>query len=554
MKSRISYCNARTLIRKNMTRFAPAWVLYGVFLLLCLVIMMDGDLSRQYLAQSIGHTATVMAFFNACYALLCAQLLFGDLYNSRMCNALHAMPMRREEWFLGNVLSGLIFFLVPTGAVSVLSLFFVGSWVQIPLLWLAATALQFVFFFGVAVLATYCVGNRFAMVAVYGILNGFSLIAYWLVDQLYQPMLYGMEANMDMFLVLCPVVQMCRCPFIDLTVTKDQAFLEMNNWGYLGICAGIGVVCMVLGLLLYRKRNLELAGEFITVRLLQPVFLVLYTLCAGAVCHGFFSVFVGENNMWFLLVGMVIGVFTGCMLLERTVRVFHKRTWIKLGSIVLVFGASLLLTKLDPLGVTRWVPEKADVQSVTVYTGSSRNYLDQNYAITDEATVEKLIALQEYGVNHRNEGFNGYVDTVLHLQYTLKDGRQVKRYYSIDVHTEAGKQLQSILSSPEMVLGMTAAEVAHLDNITSIQGVFEGEITDTAKIRELLAAIVLDCQAGTMAQDWTYHQNGNSQYLSIEFAMERDGRRYYEYRDVTVFNNCTNTRAWLDSHGYKSEK
>lgn len=49
------------------------------------------------------------------------MLLFGDLYNSRMCNALHAMPMRRETLFLTNVVSGLLFSMIPTAVMALLS-------------------------------------------------------------------------------------------------------------------------------------------------------------------------------------------------------------------------------------------------------------------------------------------------------------------------------------------------------------------------------------------------------------------------------------------------
>jgi hypothetical protein len=47
------------------------------------------------------------------YALVCALTLFGDLFNSRMCNAIHALPLRRESWFCTHALTGLCFSVVP---------------------------------------------------------------------------------------------------------------------------------------------------------------------------------------------------------------------------------------------------------------------------------------------------------------------------------------------------------------------------------------------------------------------------------------------------------
>ena len=38
--------------------------------------------------------------------LLAALVLFGDLDNPRMCNALHALPLRRETWFFSHAAAG----------------------------------------------------------------------------------------------------------------------------------------------------------------------------------------------------------------------------------------------------------------------------------------------------------------------------------------------------------------------------------------------------------------------------------------------------------------
>ena len=92
MKLRTSCFNI-TAFRKNLTRFAPLWILASVFqaLLLLMIVARSADLVAAQLADIPGP----MALYNLGYALLCAACLFGDLFNSRMCNALHAMPMKR---------------------------------------------------------------------------------------------------------------------------------------------------------------------------------------------------------------------------------------------------------------------------------------------------------------------------------------------------------------------------------------------------------------------------------------------------------------------------
>ena len=303
MKSRTSFFNG-TILKKNITRFAPVWGLYSLGLLMVTVIMADSS----YFAMNLADSIVAFALINCLYAPLCAMLLFGDLYNSRMCNALHAMPMRRETWFFTNILSGLLFSIVPNGVMSLFSFLLVDGMFAVPLLFWLGTTMQYLFFFGTAVLAVFCVGNRFAMALVYIILNGFSLILYWLVNSLYSATLYGVVIREDSFYRFSPVVKMVA-DFEYLNVSKWGTWNFVDGWGYMGICAGLGIVCFALALHAYRRRNLECAGDFIAIPWLSPIFLVLYTLCGGACCHGFFSLFIGEDSYFFLILGFIIGFY-----------------------------------------------------------------------------------------------------------------------------------------------------------------------------------------------------------------------------------------------------
>jgi len=355
MKSKTLYFNP-SAIQKNATRFAPVWALYGVMWLLILVTMLDSDGSGFWFASSWASSLQAMPVLNCAYAFLCAQVLFGDLYNSRMCNSIHALPMRRESWFVTHVLSGLGFSLVPNLVIMVLSLLFLEGWWVIAPLWLLGMTLQFIFFFGVAVLSAYCVGNRFAMLLMYGLINGLSLLVLAMLECLYLPMLHGIVLNTEPFLHWCPLVWQCSFEYLDLDKMTYAVTLG-TGWGYLCLCALVGLVFMGLGLLVYRKRNLECAGDFLAVRWLRPVFLVLYCLCAGMAGYLFFSLFVGEETLFFLVIGLILGWFTGKMLLERNLRVFGKKSWLCCGALVLVLMLSLGLTKLDFLGLTRWLPK-----------------------------------------------------------------------------------------------------------------------------------------------------------------------------------------------------
>lgn len=540
MKLGTSFFNIAAL-RKNLTRFAPAWGLYGLFLLL--IVLNNGTLDAEFFAEGMQISMVMMAVVNFFYALLCAQLLFGDLYNSRMCNALHAMPVRREGWFLTNVAAGLLFSLIPNAVATLVSFVICGEFWMTPALWLCAVTMQFVFFFGVAVFAAYLVGNRFAMALVYIILNGFSLILYWLVYSIFQPMLYGVTVQPEPFFDFCPVVNMCRFSYMDIYWENMQAHWQIaDGWGYLGICAGLGILAMALALLCYRKRDLETAGDFAAVKPVGPVFLLLYTICGGACCHGFFSVFLGDESELFLFLGLAIGFYTGSMLLKRTVRVFKLKTFLGFGAVALAMILSVIVVRTDLLGIVGWVPKAEQIQSVSITTGGTSNYRNTHLTLTETEDLEKILQIHQYGLQNRNAGTDGKRDARVLLRYTMKTGAVREREYYVNVDTPCGDMIRYYISRPEMVLG----DVYGKPDEFKLQGVEiakEGDfIVSEEALRSLMDAILADCASGDLAQDWAYIDDYKMDYwISLRFVSE-EGLHYYA--DVHFTEASANLMAW----------
>lgn len=228
MKSRISFFNA-TAFKKNITRYAPLWAIYiigGLLVMLTVLAGLESRLAGKTLANTIGPFSII----NMIYAAICAQLLFGDLYNSRLCNALHAMPLRRETWFFTHIASGFAFSLVPhiVGALVMMPL--LGENAFVAFFWLAGMTLEYIFFFGLAVFSVFCTGNRLGMVAVYGILNFASIIAYWFVYTIYEPMLLGVSISEDIFCLLSPVVQMVRSQLLKFVPVNESVAYYMIQY------------------------------------------------------------------------------------------------------------------------------------------------------------------------------------------------------------------------------------------------------------------------------------------------------------------------------------
>ena len=108
MKLKTSFFNP-TVLRKDVTRFAPLWGLYTVFMLMVVFLLGLDENEPARFASIAPNITQAMGAVNCVYGGLCALLLFGDLFTSKMAGMLHAMPMRREGWFLTHFTAGMLF-------------------------------------------------------------------------------------------------------------------------------------------------------------------------------------------------------------------------------------------------------------------------------------------------------------------------------------------------------------------------------------------------------------------------------------------------------------
>ena len=579
MKLRTSFFNP-TVLKKDLTRFAPLWSLYTVFMLLFLLLI-GADDAPEAPAMLMNNASAIMggmSLVNLVYCGLAAFLLFGDLSNARLCNALHAMPMRREGWFLTHLCAGFLMCMVPNTLGALIAAGMLQQYCYGAFIWLAVMLLQFLFFFGVGVFCTVCAGNRLGAVVMYALVNFLSVLAAWLVMTFYQPVLYGIELDLEDWAAHSPAVGLAGKEYISTAYDNMRSTTEFKgfvtaDWRYLGIAAAVGAALLVLALLIYRKRHLETAGDFISAKPAAPIFLVLYTLCFGAMLMTVGGITGGTSGYIFLAAGLIIGFFTGKMLLERKVNVVQKKTFLSFALLVVAFAASVGLTWLDPTGITRYVPDGEQVESVTISPFDNWYYVSSTRELTDPADIAAVTQLHAQLVENREAPGSDKDRMVVSLRYELKNGTTVTRRYEISARSQATQLLRSVGSRPEMVLG-TADMQQLLKNLCTVEfypvvdslpeihmfinanwmdteqdrpGVvryaFDGSFLGQSEAESLVRALEADCEAGDMAQSWVLHQ-GVGQVGTIALQVFRpDGG--LEYRDIVVYATSENTIACL---------
>ena len=438
MKLRTSFFNL-PVIQKNLTRFAPLWVLYTIAEVLCLMSL---DLSNGAgIAIDLSTIMGTMAFFQCGYALIVAACLFGDLFQSRMCNGLHAMPLRRECWLLTGILSGFLFALIPAVVGGIVASIAIGKFWWIAWIWQGVSLLQFLFFFGVAVLAVMCAGNRLGMLSLFAIINFLPMLIYWMAIGLYEPLLQGVVLDFNVFTKFSPLINMMGHEYVNAYYDKILGMFFRGfypeSWVYLWICAAVGVLCLGGSLLLYRKRQLECAGDFVSFRPVGFVFLLVYTLFVGMVLYSLGDQVGGYTDYGFLAVGLVIGWFTGWMLLERKVKIFTKPILLGFGMFALVFAGTLILTALDVAGVETFVPQQSRVMRTAVYYQDERYIYEnkedeQGWYIQEPEQINQVLQLHEQLLEHRSHTDGAMIPVA--LKYELKNGRTIYREYGVPVN------------------------------------------------------------------------------------------------------------------------
>lgn len=612
MKSKTSFCNG-TILAKNLLRFVPAWLLYTLCLLLGLTLMVVSDDHNFWFASNMGEMVQYSSIINLIYGPLVAMLLFGDLYNPRMCNAIHAMPLKRGCWFGSHVISGLLFSLIPTAIFCAMSLPILARTCVVGAQWLALWAfvgmnLTYLCFFGIAVFSAFCAGNRFGMVAVYILLNAGAYIAFFLLNSIYTPLFYGVLTPSTLWGSLTPVNKLAQSACVELEswgkltnlyandLSKIQAhfWLLPEGWMTQGLWALVGVGCLLLGRILYGRRKLECAGDTMAIKALEPVFLVCVAACCAAFGNMFLELFLGthENGFvpaLFMACGLVAGWFAGKMLIERTVRVFRLKNWLGLLALSAVLAASLGMAYYDVFGIESWVPKAEDVKSVTFGYSS---YRGMSQDLTGAEDIAQVIRLQELALQDRpgepgtyvevdgriytgreaeelgleDQGDHCYATDVM-IHYTMKNGRQIQRQYTIWGHGETGDIVREYLSRWEVVgyagyygeLSSTVVgEMTSVQSapIISINGTYVPEPYRTQEtIDSLIAAIQADCEARTMTQRSAFHtghfhvtyEDGtveDSRSFWIEF-----GGKNYKSGSFNVFPDSENTLEWLRHRG-----
>lgn len=602
-----------TLFRKNWTRFWPLAVGYGLvqFFLLPMNLITDlgyvarrgGNLSLRVADVLLagGMWAAPLGFVFGCLA---AMALFSYLMNNRSVGLFHALPIRREGLFLTNWVTGLSFFLLPNTLVTAIAFgveaFFGTVQPELTLRWFALHTVVTMFFFCFAVCCAMFTGHILALPVFYGILNGLVAGLTMLADNAMDVLLVGYAGN-DLFRTT--LTRWCT-PLWHL-VEKIQDWDQVNGVFYtaggtsvaLGYSLVLGAVFTLVAVVAYQHRQLERAGDVVTVGWVRPVFQWGVGICAGlAFGTILYESFFRRGGAWAFVATVVLctllGAFVARMFLKKTLRVFAEgwKSCIAVGlAMLLLLGGA----RADFFGYQRWTPDPAQVESVYLGNLNSSPYDNglSGVTITDPALIQEVIAIHgelvkdldtlewtrrngaEYSTSPEGD-WETATGKYLRLEYQMKDSTFENRQYSSIPITEAlladpnsyAARLQALLNTPEVLreiyLGwMEGREVTAasgwLSNVNTGDERREADLTEE-QTQALWEAFLEDLEAGRIHR---YLLDGkermeNCCYTDVEFTLNQTYRLDSGERDVqtrhlgvTLQKSATSMMGVLEREG-----
>jgi len=460
MKSKIS-CFNKTIFKKNLTLYWPLWT--GFLLLMLAMVPLNlyqymrsysnNPIARQYSAlRNVFELATepVLLFTFCVVAVMC---VFSYLYTAKNANGIHGLPVTRLELFVTNTVSAFLFL-----AVSEVVSFIAGVFVAIScgvtnievLLYMLLFQLG-ITFFGVAFATAVAMltGHIMAMPIYCFIANYLYIVVREVLENLIVNMTYGLNDlwGKDITYMLSPLYYLqysvnVTTRYNDVLERLDS--ITVSGGGVVAAYAGIGVLLLVLAYRLYRRRQLETAGDVISVGFMKPIFRIGLGICGGTTLGlGISEIFYFDTARYsdarfaimfcFILVCIFIGYFMAEMLMQKSFRIFKKRILIE--SVVSAVAVSMLLLALnaDVFGLERQLPKQEEIVEAWVD-------LDYPVKYTGEEIAD-LLAIHEQIIADKDEVIEGIAKNEVNcysatFKYVLADGDVFTRSYSIPVDNE----------------------------------------------------------------------------------------------------------------------
>ncbi|WP_110114753.1 hypothetical protein [Bacillus sp. CGMCC 1.16541] len=330
------------------------------------------------------------------------------------------------------------------------------------------------------------------------------------------------------------------------------------------------LVFYVTALLVYRKRNVEVANSAVAFKPLQPLFKYGVTFCFALV-GGLYFLGAQHSLSWGIFgygIGALLGYVISQMILDKTWRIASK--WKGYVGFIIIFGIIGVILYSDITGFESKVPEAEDVERVYLSDGfyslfvSPEDFKDvddymykeyEPFYYEEKENIKHIIQLHEAisaeHDQHRRLSQQG--SQSVSLVYELKNGKKLVRQYIIP-YQEYKVFYEPIVASDEHMENYhQLLKDQNLENVEQlIIRSHDGRdkqvtISDPKQVRELLEVIKKDMRS--QSYEDLYRYSGNEAWGDIELI--RPDKKALSY--VTWHKSYAGVDEWLQQQGLREE-
>lgn len=505
MNVKISFFNKK-IFTKNLTKMIPFTLLMGIILLLITLSEMkwlfhgtymdavnatdsfeiSGNLVKETFSRLAcdGFVMALLIFYSFC----CGVSLFRYLFSQRQCKTIHALPISRDGMYCTNILSGLVLLALPLISTALIIGAYIaanGFHITYVLPWLGVTFGFSLFFFSLTIFTLMLVGHIVALPVMYMFLNvGFFVIENIFIA-LVHLMVYGMSpyAYRAAHTIFSPLIHLCT------HLDYDSATASFSDKGVqaLIIYAVVAAALLSAGMLLYRKRPLEMQGEPIVFRKIQPVFHYIATFiggCAITIILAQLTYLTDSGNLSqkyelvllliLFLLSSTLSYYVVKMLLAKSIHVF-KTGYIGLLAYIGVATATFACLSLDIFGFEKRMPDKADISYVEV------DFNTQHMIFNDKHTFDTLLKCHQAAIENKefimdalmDDDSGNYYYAELSFYYYLKNDTLLLRTYTIPVNAANNGIPENVLDIAEDMAALYNNKETLLSAIKQIRTDYE---------------------------------------------------------------------------------
>ena len=475
MKSKISFFN-KTIFWKNVTLYWPIWGIYSLFVIIMqsgMVWLVNnwGYYSNGYAdAQQFRDLVDTLNFEGyviliAFAALLSGMALYSYMYNNKSANMIHSLPVDRTQLFGTTVISGFAFLVVPllvtTLISTVLCLVYTIPGIGYVWLWFLVTAALAIIAFSIVSICALFTGHIIVLPMYAVAVNMFSWIVYYLISAVITTFGFGVimlgDKETSIVGMFCPV----QCFYDNLLWNYDYddfgnvKGVTLEGTEFVWMYLVLAVVLYVSAYIIYRKRKIEQAGDFLTVNWVKPIFrgvvAVLGAIYGAMIIREvLIDTRIGCGMPSFVCALLVLGVifyFAADMFIKKSFHVFKKKNWLGCG----ISSVVVLVAFLGMYGLTghyeKQVPKLEDIEYAQIHWGYEITKYGPG-AMTIMEIQQDILKQADYIESRIAEGDRYY--NVVRIQYRLKDGEIITRRYPLSQSDERLKPIYQKIQDLEM--------------------------------------------------------------------------------------------------------